>query len=74
MEIVKNVELEEGTYGELLSSGVGELVMDFKEDKDTVQPESNVEGLRNKELLEYAARRVGDYYASRVASKPRSSS
>ncbi|KAK1925627.1 hypothetical protein DB88DRAFT_484542 [Papiliotrema laurentii] len=82
MEIVKNVQLPEGDLrtitAELLSEGVGEVVFDgtvaqasttISGQKDGGQATSATSPAHEKtgrELLEWATRRVGDYYASKV--------
>jgi len=75
MDIVKNVEMPHGevNLAQLLTEGVGEVVIDEKvaEASKGVQKVRIEEKLEHrekhgKELLEWATRRVGDYYASRV--------
>lgn len=77
MDAVKAVQLPEGKggYGALLGRGVGELELDFTETEKTSDPGQAVRvdregGKRDRELLQYATRRVGDYYASRLPQKP----
>lgn len=76
MEAVKAVELPkgEGGYGALLGRGVGELVLDFDESEDAPEkrgsePMEKMEVPGGRKLLEYATRRKGDYYASRLPQK-----
>jgi hypothetical protein len=76
MEAVKAVELPkgEGGYGALLGKGVGELVLDFDEsaeapEKRGCKPIEETEETGGRKLLEYATRRKGDYYASRLPQK-----
>ena len=69
MELVKDVELE-GDVGELLAEGVGEVVIDGSE--TTISPKPTTPGSSEKsgkELLDWATRRVGDFYAHRVERK-----
>jgi hypothetical protein len=70
MEAVKAVEIPKGDYGELLGRGVGELVLDF-EKSPVVEAEETaaIDVKKGRELLAYATRRVGDYYASRLPQK-----
>lgn len=65
MDLVHEVEVDED-HGELLTHGVPEMVFDV----DTQhKPQSPPEGKRNKELLEYATRRIGDYYGFKTEAK-----
>jgi hypothetical protein len=64
MDLVSSVELE-GDVGDLLSAGVGEYVIGEPREREPV-PEGQEEGRR---LLQYATRRVGDYYGVRVEDK-----
>lgn len=75
MDIVKDVEMPQGEVDlrQLLTEGVGEVVIDEKvaEAGAGVQKARMEEKLEHrekhgKELLDWATRRVGDYYASRV--------
>ena len=83
MDLVKEVELPEGDRDEmvreLLSEGVGEVVIDGSED---ALPESSGEGERKgeatlgdgdgksgRQLLDHATRRIGDFYAHRLERK-----
>lgn len=77
MDAVKAVELPEGGegYGSLLGRGVGELVLDFEKTEDMQGDKKSSdqgEKKRGRELLQYATRRVGDYYASRLPPKTES--
>jgi hypothetical protein len=75
MDIVKNVEMPQGEVNlrQLLTEGVSEVVIDEKvaEVGAGLQQARMEEKLEHrekhgKELLDWATRRVGDYYASRV--------
>ena len=72
MDLVKEVELPEGDRDEmvrdLLSEGVGEIVMDGSEDVALTRDLQD-EGKSGKQLLEWATRRAGDYYAHRIERK-----
>jgi hypothetical protein len=59
MDLVGEAVTLDADVGELLTAGVGEIVIDAgkqrgNEDKDGEE--------RGRELLQYATRRVGDYY------------
>ncbi|ORY22029.1 hypothetical protein BCR39DRAFT_562455 [Naematelia encephala] len=71
MELVKAVPLPEGDLSSLLSEGLGEVVVDGShEDAPGLEVEEGAEEeVRSRELLGYATRRVGDYYASRLETK-----
>jgi len=64
MDLVGSVELE-GDVGTLLSAGIGEFVIGESREREPV-PEGQEQG---RQLLEYATRRVGDYYGFRVEEK-----
>lgn len=65
MDLVHEVEVNED-HGELLTHGVPEMVFDI-DTKHT--PQSPPEGKRDRELLEYATRRIGDYYGFKTEAK-----
>lgn len=65
MDLVHEVEVNED-HGELLTHGVPEMVLDV-DTKHT--PQSPPEGKRDRELLEYATRRIGDYYGFKTEAK-----
>ncbi|EKD02752.1 hypothetical protein A1Q2_02982 [Trichosporon asahii var. asahii CBS 8904] len=65
MDLVHEVEVNED-HGELLTHGVPEMVFDV-DTKHT--PQSPPEGKRDRELLEYATRRIGDYYGFKTEAK-----
>lgn len=77
MDLVKEVELPSGDRNEmvreLLSEGVGEVVIDESDGEVSLADECTTaavgEAKKGRELLEYATRRVGDYYAHRVERK-----
>lgn len=80
MDLVKEVELPEGDRDEmirdLLSEGVGEIIIDgsddFPETSSSSEQTGIVEGDERKhgrELLEYGTRRIGDYYGHGVEKK-----
>lgn len=64
MEVVKAVELPEGkqAIGELLTQGVGEVMIGENTGKD--RDEGQIKG---RELLEWATSRKGDYYHTKKA-------
>lgn len=76
MDIVQKVELPPGDLreitAELLSEGVGEVVVDEHvaevqaKDARSGMEKSEEGGKSGRELLDWATRRVGDYYAARV--------
>ncbi|ORX37151.1 hypothetical protein BD324DRAFT_428879 [Kockovaella imperatae] len=76
MELVKSVELE-GDVGELLAEGVGEVVIDGSEppkptDSSEVasQPAPSLSKPKSgRELLGWATRKVGDFYAHRIETR-----
>ncbi len=79
MDLVKEVELPPGDRDdmvrELLSEGIGEVLIDGSDEAGTLALEGGgKEGERRemksgRELLEYSTRRVRDYYAHRVERK-----
>jgi hypothetical protein len=66
MEVVKDVELPsgDGTIGELLTQGVGEVIIGESsgEERDPGQRSG-------RDLLEWATSRKGDYYHSKAGKK-----
>ena len=76
MDLVKEVEFPEGDWdqmvGDLLSEGVGEIVINGGGDPTLTgeSPGAEDEGKSGRELLDWATRRVGDYYAHRIEHKP----
>ena len=73
MDIVKEVDLPAGDLRaitkELLSQGVGSVVFDkleVEEKKRKVVAETEDREKHGKDLLEWATRRVGDYYSAKV--------
>lgn len=61
MDLVGTVELE-SDVSSLLSQGVGEYVLGQERDRESI-PDGKENG---RQLLEYATRRVGDYYGFRA--------
>lgn len=73
MDIVKEVELPPGDLRtitqELLGQGVGSVVFDQLDEeaqKTKVVQEAEEREKHGKELLEWATKRVGDYYSAKV--------
>jgi hypothetical protein len=77
MDLVKEVQLPDGDrdemFRELLSEGVGEVIIDGSDEpvptKTEEEREKEVREKSGRELLGWATRRVGDYYAHRVEKK-----
>lgn len=65
MDLVHEVEVDED-HAELLTHGVPEMVFDVGTKHATQPPPP---GKRDKELLEYAARRIGDFYGFKTEAK-----
>jgi len=73
MDIVKEVDLPAGDLRaitkELLSQGVGSVVFDkleVEEKKRKVVVEQEDREKHGQELLDWATKRVGDYYSAKV--------
>lgn len=66
MEVVKEVQLPVGkdTIGELLTQGVGEVVIG-----EHTGGERETEAVNGRELLQWATRKKGDYYHSKAAKR-----